>query len=130
MVTELEKKLIQIGQRITDGTASYDDLFTLQSHKQEVLDMGDLLLCEQAGITEEEYDKGELNPDLFYQEDFISLGIDNDHEGNALCTIKIDDGQELTITEDELLNLYTILKENISEIQEYFNQIYKNFRDI
>ena len=35
MVTELEKKLIQIGQRITDGTASYEDLTTLQRHKRE-----------------------------------------------------------------------------------------------
>lgn len=63
MVTELEKELIQIGQRITDGTADYKDLFILQSHKQEVLDMGDIRLCEQAGITEEEYNKGELNPE-------------------------------------------------------------------
>ena len=129
MVTELEKQLIQIGQRITDGTADYDDLFTLQSHKREVLEMGDIVLCEQAGITEEEYNKGELNPDLFYQEDFISLGIDNDQEGNALCTIKLDDGQELTITEDELLNLRKILNENFDEIQEYFHQIYLRFRE-
>ena len=118
MVTELQKELIQIGQRITDGTADYDDLVTLQSHKQEVLDMGDIVLCEQAGITEEEFNKGELNPDLFYQEDFISLGIEHDSEGNALCTIKIDDGQELTLAEDELLNLMKILKENKEEIED------------
>ena len=129
MVTELQKELIQIGQRITDGTADYDDLVTLQSHKQEVLDMGDIVLCEQAGITEEEYNRGELNPDLFYEEDFISLGIEHDDEGNALCTIKIDDGQELTLTEDELLNLMKILKENKEEIEDYFHQIYESFRN-
>ena len=129
MVTELEKQLIQIGQRITDGTASYEDLFTLQSHKREVLEMGDIILCEQAGITEEEYNKGELNPDLFYEEDFISLGIDQDEEGNALCTIKLDDEQKLTITEDELLNLRKILNENFDEIQEYFHRIYLRFKE-
>ena len=51
MVTELEKELIRIGQKITDGTASYEDLFVLQSNKQAVLEMGDIKLCEQAGIT-------------------------------------------------------------------------------
>ena len=80
-------------------------------------------------ITEEEYNRGELNPDLFYEEDFISLGIEHDDEGNALCTIKIDDGQELTLTEDELLNLMKILKENKEEIEDYFHQIYESFRN-
>jgi hypothetical protein len=123
MVTELEKQLIQIGQRITDGTASYDDLFTLQSHKREVLEMGDVRLCEQAGITEEEYNKGELNPELSYKEDFIRLEIDQDYEGNAFCTVKLDDNQELTLTQLELLNLKRILDNNITEISEYFERV-------
>ena len=123
MVTELEKQLIQIGQRITDGTADYDDLFTLQSHKREVLEMGDIRLCEQAGITEEEYNKGELNPELSYKENFVTLEIDQDYEGNAFCTIKLDDEQKLTVTEFELLNLKKILDDNITEINEYFEQV-------
>ena len=128
MITELEKKLIQIGQRITDGTASYEDLAILESHKREVLEMGDIVLCEQAGITEEEYNKGELNPDLFYKENFIRLAIDNDGEGSAFCKIMLDDEQELVITEDELHNLKKILDNNYSEIQEYFHKIYQQNR--
>ena len=126
----MNKELQEILNSIENENVSYYELSYLQEHKQEVLDTGNARLCEWAGITEEEYNKGELNPDLFYQEDFISLGIDNDQEGNALCTIKLDDGQELTITEDELLNLRKILNEHFDEIQEYFNQIYRNFRDI
>jgi hypothetical protein len=126
----MNKELQEILNSIENENVSYYELSYLQEHKQEVLDTGNARLCEWAGITEEEYNKGELNPDLFYQKDFISLGIDNDQEGNALCTIKLDDGQELTITEDELLNLRKILNENFDEIQEYFNQIYRNFRDI
>jgi len=125
----MNKELQEILNSIENENVSYYELSYLQEHKQEVLDTGDARLCEWAGITEEEYNKGELNPDLFYQEDFISLGIDNDQEGNALCTIKLDDEQELTITEDELLNLRKILNENFDEIQEYFHQIYLKFRE-
>ena len=124
----MENKLQEIKESIQDECISQGEIAYLESHKQEVLNTGDIELCQWAGITEEEYNKGELNPDLFYQEDFISLGIDNDQEGNALCTIRLDDGQELTITEDELLNLRRILNENFNEIQEYFHQIYLRFR--
>lgn len=123
MVTELEKELIQIGQRITDGTASYDDLATLQYYKQEVLEMGDIVLCEQAGITEEEFNKGELNPDLSYREKFVRLEINSDREKNAFCKIILDDNQNLVVTADELLSLQQILTDNSSEIRDYFNSL-------
>ena len=128
MITELDKKLIQIGQKITDGTASYEDLAILQSHKRKVLEMGDIVLCEQAGITEEEYNKGELNPDLSYEENFIRLEIDNNGEDIALCKIVLDDNQSLVITEDELHNLKKILDNNYPEIQEYFHRFYEQQR--
>ena len=129
MVTDLEKELIQIGQRITDGKASWDDLATLQSHKKEVLEMGDIVLCEQAGITEEEFNKGELNPDLSYEEDFIKLEIDHDDEGNAFCTIEVEDGSKLVITEPELMGLKKIFDNNFVEISAYFHDLYMKFRE-
>ena len=122
MVTELEKQLIQIGQRITDGTASYDDLVTLQSYKREILEMCDIQLAEQAGITEEEWNKGELNPALSYKEDFIKLEINNDQEGNVFCKIEVEDGSNVVITEPELLGLIKILKDNKEEIENYFHE--------
>ena len=127
MVTELQKELIQIGQRITDGKASYEDLAILQSHKKEVLEMGDIVLCEQAGITEEEFNKGELNPDLSYKEDFIKLEIDNDGEGNAFCTIEVEDGSKLVVTEPELMGLKRIFDNNFAEISEYFHDLYMRY---
>lgn len=123
MVTELQEELIRIGKAIEEGNCSYGELAFLQDHKQEVLEMGDIRLCEQAGITEEEYNKGELNPELSYKENFIRLEIDNDGEGNPSCTIKLDDGDELTLTQFELLNLKKILDNNITEINEYFERI-------
>lgn len=120
MTTELERQLIQIGQRITDGTASYDDLATLQSHKREVLEMGDIVLCEQAGITEEEFNKGELNPDLTYDKGIIKLEIEDNGERNSLCRIVLEGEQKLVINCYELLELRDILNENIEELKEYF----------
>ena len=123
--TEFQKELIRIGELIDEGHCSYGELAYLQSNKQAVLDIGDPHLCEQAGITEEEYNRGELNPDLLYEEDYIKLAIDNDGEGNSLCTIKIDDQQEITLTQFELMNLYDILRYNHREIEEYFEQVNK-----
>ena len=127
-MTRLIDELIKIGKLLDEGHCSWGELAYLQANKQAVLDYGDMHLCEQAGITEEEYYNGKLNPDLSYQEDFIGLDIDQDDVGNALCTIRLDDGQELTITENELLNLRKILNENFDEIQEYFHQIYLRFK--
>ena len=60
MDKELRKELIRIGKAIEDGNCSYGELAFLQDHIQEVLEIGDIRLCEQAGITEEEYNAGEL----------------------------------------------------------------------
>ena len=125
----LIEELIEIGQKIDKGECSYGELAYLQDHKQAVLNYGDIRLCEQAGITEEEYNNGKLNPDLSFEEDFIKLEIDKDGEGNALCTIGIDDGQTLTITEYELKGLKRILTDHYSEIEDYFEQLDKQFKD-
>ena len=123
MTTELENKLIRIGVEIARGTADYADLHFLQSHKQEVLNIGNPILCEQAGITEEEYNNGKLNPDLTYNKGIIKLEVDNDGEGNSFCKIVLEDKQELVVTQFELLELRNILNENIEELQEYFTQV-------
>lgn len=57
--------------------------------------------------------------DLTYKKKFIQLEVENDGEGNALHTIKLDDEQELTITIYELAHLKEILDENFNEILEY-----------
>ena len=58
--------------------------------------------------------------ELNYRADYISLNIIDDGEGNPLCSIRLDDEQELVITQYELLNLKLLLDKNIDEIQDYF----------
>ena len=125
----MKQEFIEILKSIEDGNVSYSEIAYLQEHKQEVLNTGNVQLCEWAGITEEEYNKGKLSPDLQYKKPFIELSIDNDGENNALCTIKLDDEQELTLTEDELMQLHEILRDNIIEISAYFHDLYVKIRE-
>lgn len=117
----MNPKLLEIKKSIENENVSYAELAYLESHKQQVLNTGDIELCQWAGITEEEYNAGKLNPDLSYEEDFISLDINQDDEYNPLCTIAID-GQELILTPFELIGLKNILTNNFQEIQEYFKE--------
>jgi hypothetical protein len=117
----MDTKLLEIKKSIIKECVSYEELSYLQDHKQQVLNTGDAELCQWAGITEEEYNAGKLNPDLSYEEDFISLDLHQDEEYNPLCTIAID-GQELTLTQFELIGLKNILTNNFQEIQEYFKE--------
>ena len=119
----MNKELQEILNSIENENVSYSELAYLQEHKQEVLNTRDVRLCEWAGITEEEYNKGELNPDLCYDKGLIKLEVDNDGEGNAICTIVLEDEQKLAVTEYELLELRNILNENVQELQEYFTQV-------
>ena len=122
-VTNMNKELQEILNSIENEDVSYSEIAYLQSHKQEVLNTGNAILCEWARITEEEYNRGELNPDLCYDKGLIKLEVDNDGEGNAICTIVLEDKQELAVTEYELLELRNILNENVQELQEYFTQV-------
>ena len=67
--------------------------------------------------------------DLKYQEPFIALEIENDGEGNSLCSIILDDEQTLTITAHELINLYKIITKNKEEITTYFNKTLEPFME-
>ena len=101
-MARLIDELIEIGKLIDEGHCSWGELAYLQANKQAVLNYGDAHLCEQAGITEEEYNNGKLNPDLSFEEDYIKLEIDNDGENNAMCTISIDDNSSITLTSFEM----------------------------
>ena len=61
--------------------------------------------------------------ELNFTEDYISLNVIDDGEGNPLCSIKLDDEQELTITQFELINLKKIMDEHIDEILSYFDTV-------
>ena len=61
--------------------------------------------------------------ELNFEEQYIRLSITNDGEGNPLCSIKLDDEQELVVTAFELEGLRKILSKNGKEIKNYCNKI-------
>ena len=83
MEKELQEELIRIGKAIEEGNCSYSELAFLQDHKQEVLEIGDIGLCEQAGITEEEYNAGKLS--IFNRIIFSALDEEVVNNGYGLC---------------------------------------------
>ena len=117
------EELTEIGNRIEKGIATYTDLAILEDHKQMVLDMGDIRLCEYAGITEEEYNNGKLNPDLVFEESCIRVEVEDDHEGSVFTSIVLDDDQRLTLTEHELEGLKKILTYNYNDIKDFIEQV-------
>ena len=60
--------------------------------------------------------------ELNFEEQYIRLSITNDGEGNPLCSIKLDDEQELVVTAFELEGLRKILSRNGKKIKNYFNK--------
>lgn len=57
--------------------------------------------------------------ELTFKKSFIKLDVSHDAEGNVISEIVLDDNQSLAVTIYELENLYEILNESMSEIQEY-----------
>ena len=57
--------------------------------------------------------------ELTFKKPFIRLDVSHDAEGNVISNIVLDDEQSLAVTIYELENLYDILNESMSEIQEY-----------
>ena len=53
----MDKGFEEILQNIHEECVSLDELLYLQNHQQEVLDTGNVELCEAAGIPEEDYRK-------------------------------------------------------------------------
>lgn len=54
------ERLAQIRKSILAEEVDTDEIIWLQDHKQEVLETNDTILCQWAGITEEEYNNGKL----------------------------------------------------------------------
>lgn len=101
MEKELQEELIRIGKAIEEGNCSYGELAFLQDHKQEVLEIGDVRLCEQAGITEEEYNAGELNLKARALADFLEVGLEEITEGTCYDNSLACDGAEYMVLTDE-----------------------------
>ena len=103
MEKELQEELIRIGKAIEEGNCSYSELAFLQDHKQEVLEMGDARLSEQAGITEGEFHAGALNLKARALADFLEISIEDLEipEDTELPFVVLDTGAEYYVLTDE-----------------------------
>ena len=101
MEKELQEELIRIGKAIEEGNCSYGEVAFLQDHKQEVLEIGDIRLCEQAGITEEEYNAGALNLKARALADFLEVGLEDITEGTFYDNSLAYDGAEYMVLTEE-----------------------------
>ena len=106
MEKELQEELIRIGKAIEEGNCSYAELAFLQDHKQEVLEIGDIRLCEQAGITEEEYNNGKLNPNMEKAQaltKFLGISIEELEipEDTELPFVVLDTGANYAVLTEE-----------------------------
>ena len=64
MNAEIKNELLRINQLFEDEKdVSYSELAFLEAHKLEVLELGDIRLAERAGISEAEWNRGELLQD-------------------------------------------------------------------
>ena len=62
MNRELRKELTRLKNVIyNEEDISYDELYFLECHKQEVLEYGDIRLAEWSGITEQEWNNKKLD---------------------------------------------------------------------
>lgn len=103
MEKELQEELIRIGKAIEEGNCSYGELAFLQDHKQEVLEIGDIRLCEQAGITEEEFHAGALNLKARALADFLEISIEDLEipEDTELPFVVLDTGENYAVLTEE-----------------------------
>jgi transcriptional regulator with XRE-family HTH domain len=138
MEKELQEELIRIGKAIEEGNCSYSELAFLQDHKQEVLEIGDARLCEQAGITEEEYNNGKLNPNMEKAQalaKFLEISIEDLEipEDTELPFVVLDTGANYAVLTEEQADARA--KEEILESLWAFNADFvishcKNYNDM
>ena len=102
MEKESQEELIRIGKAIEEGNCSYGEVAFLQDHKQEVLEIGDIRLCEQAGITEEEFNAGALNLKARALADFLEVGLEDITEGTCYAdSLSCDGAEYIVLTEEQ-----------------------------
>lgn len=68
MNTEIKNELLRIKEEIEKECVSQGEIAYLESHKQEIMELGDIVLAQWAGITEAEWEEGELNTCKFCNE--------------------------------------------------------------
>jgi hypothetical protein len=105
----MEKELQEIKKSIQDECISQGEIAYLESHKQEVLDTGDIELCQWAGITEEEYNNGRLNPNMEKAQalaKFLEISIEDLEipEDAELPFVVLDTGANYAVLTEEQAN--------------------------
>lgn len=96
---QILEQLNSIREEIEKEQVSYGEISYLNCHKQEVLDTGDILLCQWAGISEDEYNSGELFDERYHVGRIIELSSVT--EDTDLDDFTEEHGEEVRITEIE-----------------------------
>ena len=96
MNKEVLEQLNSIREEIEKEQVSYGEIAYLQDHKQEVLETGDVLLCQWAGISEDEYNNGELFDDKYHVGRVVTL-INMTREDDELEDFLEEHGHDVVI---------------------------------
>ena len=96
---QILEQLNSIREEIEKEQVSYGELAYLEDHKQEILDMEDIVLAQWAGISEDEWEAGKL-----FDEKYIvgrKVVLRNVTEDNDLDNFTEEYGDEVVITSIE-----------------------------
>ena len=115
------KKLNRIKEEIENEEGiSYSEIHFLQCNKEIIMELGDIVLAQWAGITEAEWNKGELNNEKYYVgREVIISGCTEDEELNEFTS---QYGTRIVITDIEGDNFWGVVmkdKVNVPYHMEY-----------
>ena len=120
MKREIRKELLRIKKEIEKEQVSYGEINYLQCFKKEIMELGDIVLAQWAGITEAEWEKGELNNEKYeVGREVILSNVTDDEELNEFTS---QYGTRVVITSIEDDNFWGVVmkdKVNVPYHMEY-----------
>lgn len=114
MNKEVKEELLRISKAIeNEESISYSEIAFLESHKEEIMELQDIVLAQWGGISEAEWNKGELNNDKFYVgREVIISGCTDDEDLNEFTS---QYGTRIVITSIEDDNFWgVVMKDKVS----------------
>ena len=116
---EIKETLISIKEAIENEGVSYGEIHYLQTHKQDVLDFGDITLAQYADITEEQWNNNSLYDKQQVLEDLLKLN--STVKSRQKITIG---GEEYTITGvDKFETVYDYTDEYNGDLNKFLKSI-------
>ena len=114
----MNKKVLEELNRLKEAIEneegiSYSEIAYLQDHKEEIMELQDIVLAQWSGISEAEWEKGELNNEKYYVGREVILSNDTDDE--ELNEFTSQYGNRVVITDIEDDNFWgVVMKDKVS----------------